>query len=116
MIMHVFRDGFFEETVGAESEARKWALAGIPIRAPLKQISTNKAADYEDEDSARSTSPTARESRITGKLICPPAPRKRRPASTCHFNGAREFFNPPDLASVFICHPPLLVFICPYSF
>ncbi|GER36878.1 hypothetical protein STAS_13247 [Striga asiatica] len=90
--------------VGAESEAKKWAVAGIQIRAPLKQISTKAADYYEDEDSACATTPTARESRITGKLICPAAPRKRRPSSKCNFNGVREFFNPPDLESVFICH------------
>ncbi|KAL7100622.1 hypothetical protein ACP275_08G008000 [Erythranthe tilingii] len=85
-----------------ESEAKKWLIAGIPIRAPLKPIST-KPCTEEDEDS-RSTTPTARESQIPAKFSCPPAPRKRRPTLTCHFNGVREFFNPPDLESVFICH------------
>ncbi|KAK4426127.1 Cyclin-dependent protein kinase inhibitor SMR6 [Sesamum alatum] len=88
--------------VGKESEAKKWVIAGIAIMAPLKPVSTKAREECEDEDS--STTPTARESRIPEKLKCPPAPRKRRPASTCHFNGVREFFNPPDLESVFICH------------
>ncbi|KAL2246709.1 cyclin-dependent protein kinase inhibitor SMR6-like [Sesamum indicum] len=87
--------------VGKESEGKKWVIAGIAIMAPLKPISRE---DSEDEDG--STTPTARESRIPEpeKLKCPPAPRKRRPASTCHYNGVREFFNPPELESVFICH------------
>ncbi|XP_042027146.1 cyclin-dependent protein kinase inhibitor SMR6-like [Salvia splendens] len=61
-------------------EAKKWVIAGIAIRAPLKPISTKPS------------------------LPCPPQPRKRLPASTYHFNGGREFFNPPDLESIFICH------------
>ncbi|KAL0461705.1 UNVERIFIED_CONTAM: Cyclin-dependent protein kinase inhibitor SMR8 [Sesamum latifolium] len=87
------------------SEGKKWVIAGIAIMAPLKPVSTKAARDdCEDEDG--STTPTARESRIPEpeKLKCPPAPRKRRPASTCHYNGVREFFNPPELESVFICH------------
>ncbi|KAL2552446.1 hypothetical protein Fot_06112 [Forsythia ovata] len=88
---------------GKESEAKKWLIAGIPIRAPLKPISTKSKEGCEDEDEC-STTPTGRESRIPEKLRCPPAPRKRRPTSTCHFNGGREFFNPPDLESVFIRH------------
>ncbi|KAL3640105.1 hypothetical protein CASFOL_015073 [Castilleja foliolosa] len=85
--------------VTAESE---WVIAGISIRAPLKPISTK--ANCEDDDGACSTTPTARDSKIPEKLVCPAAPRKRRPTPTCNFNGVREFFNPPDLESVFICH------------
>ncbi|KAI3463032.1 hypothetical protein Pfo_019695 [Paulownia fortunei] len=89
--------------VTKESEGKKWVIAGIAIRAPLKPISTKAREDCEDEG-ASSTTPTAREYKIPEKLVCPPAPRKRRPTSTCHLNGVREFFNPPDLESVFICH------------
>ncbi|KAH6774403.1 cyclin-dependent kinase inhibitor SMR3-like protein [Perilla frutescens var. hirtella] len=90
--------------MGKDSEAKKWVIAGIAIRAPLKPISTKARDDCGEDDGACSTTPTARESRIPEKLACPPAPRKRRPASTCHFNGAREFFNPPELESIFMCH------------
>ncbi|KAK4417805.1 Cyclin-dependent protein kinase inhibitor SMR6 [Sesamum alatum] len=88
-----------------ESEGKKWVIAGIGVRAPLKPISTTRGREdecSENEDECTKT-PTARESKIPEKLSCPPAPRKRRPTSTCHFNGVREFFNPPDLESVFIC-------------
>lgn len=87
--------------VSKDSEGKKWVIAGIAIRAPLKPISTK---DCGEDEEARSTTPTARESRIPEKLACPPPPRKRRPSSSCHFNGVREFFNPPDLESVFIRH------------
>ncbi|KAG8366898.1 hypothetical protein BUALT_Bualt16G0015800 [Buddleja alternifolia] len=86
-----------------ESEGKKWLIAGIAIRAPLKPISTKAREEREDEDPC-STTPTASESKIPEKLSCPGAPRKRRPASTRHFNGVVEFFNPPDLESVFVCH------------
>lgn len=84
-----------------ESEGKKWFLAGIAVRAPLKPISTKPR---EEDDESCSTTPTAREAQIPVKLSCPPPPRKRRPTSSCHFNGVREFFNPPELESVFICH------------
>ncbi|XP_027154500.1 cyclin-dependent protein kinase inhibitor SMR6 [Coffea eugenioides] len=88
---------------GKELDGKKWVIAGITIRAPMKSISTKGKGEYEEDD-GRSTTPTARESRIPERLPCPPAPRKRRPTSTCHFNGGREFFIPPDLESVFIRH------------
>ncbi|XP_073278784.1 cyclin-dependent protein kinase inhibitor SMR6-like [Primulina huaijiensis] len=91
---------------GKESDSQKWVLAGISIWAPLKSISTKRSDGHEadEEDGAGSTTPTARESKIPERLPCPPAPRKRRSTSRCHLNGNREFFNPPDLESVFICH------------
>ncbi|KAL0450700.1 UNVERIFIED_CONTAM: Cyclin-dependent protein kinase inhibitor SMR6 [Sesamum latifolium] len=92
--------------VSKESEGKKWVIAGIAVRAPLKPISTRGGTreDCSENEDECSTTPTARESKIPEKLSCPPAPRKRRPTPTCHFNGVREFFNPPDLESVFICH------------
>lgn len=90
-----------------DSEAKKWVIAGISLRSPLKPIATKPREDCtaEDECGGGSTTPTARESRIPEKFSCPPAPRKRRPASTCHhLTGAIEFFIPPDLESVFMCH------------
>ncbi|KZV19367.1 hypothetical protein F511_25102 [Dorcoceras hygrometricum] len=87
-----------------ELDGKKWVIAGIAVRAQLKPISTRAKEENEDEGGACATTPTARECQIPKKLSCPPAPRKRRPASTCHYNGVREFFNPPDLESVFMCH------------
>ncbi|KAK3413148.1 cyclin-dependent protein kinase inhibitor SMR6 [Eucalyptus grandis] len=95
-----------------ESEGnKKWVIAGISIRASLKPVSTepkprtNRDDADEEERETPSTTPTSKESRIAEKLQCPPAPRKRRPSSSrCHFNGVREFFNPPDLESVFKRH------------
>ncbi|XP_059643076.1 cyclin-dependent protein kinase inhibitor SMR6-like [Cornus florida] len=88
-----------------ESEGKKWVIAGIAICAPLRSISTRaEEKECDDNDNERSTTPTTRESRIPKSLRCPPAPRKRRPASTCHYNGVREFFTPPDLESVFVRH------------
>ncbi|CAA3014159.1 Hypothetical predicted protein [Olea europaea subsp. europaea] len=89
---------------GKESEGKKWVLSGIVIRAPLKSISKEPMKEESEEDSECSTTPTARESKIPEKLPCPPAPRKRRPTAICHFNGTREFFNPPELESIFIRH------------
>lgn len=92
--------------VGLDGEGKKWVIAGISLRTSLKPVNTRprgKNVEDEDEDEeAFSTTPTARESRIPERLPCPPAPRKRRPPSSrCHFNGAREFFIPPDLDTIF---------------
>lgn len=88
-----------------ESEGKKFVIAGIPLRSQLKAISTKPKTEdsFQEDESACSTTPTARESKIPEVLACPPAPRKRRPVSTCHFNGVIEFFNPPDLESIFKC-------------
>ncbi|XP_047974579.1 cyclin-dependent protein kinase inhibitor SMR6 [Salvia hispanica] len=83
-----------------ESDAKKWVIAGIAIRAPLKPVSTNPRDGGAAEAEEESTTPTARESRIPEKSACPAPPRKRRPASACQV--AREFFTPPDLESVFM--------------
>ncbi|KAM3361442.1 cyclin-dependent protein kinase inhibitor SMR6 [Capsicum galapagoense] len=89
---------------GNKEENKKYVIAGIAILAPLRSISTKrKEEDSEDEEEC-STTPTTRDSRIPERLPCPPAPMKRRPKSTCHYNSVREFFNPPDLESVFIPH------------
>ncbi|XAR65102.1 hypothetical protein NMG60_11009075 [Bertholletia excelsa] len=85
---------------------KKWVIAGISIRTPLKPILTypvEKQQEKRDEDDEVST-PTAEDARIPARLPCPPAPRKRRAASRCHvYNSAgREFFTPPDLETVFI--------------
>ena len=90
---------------GLESEGKKWVIAGISVRASLKSISTKpRGKESEDDDEeACSTTPTAKETRIPEISTCPPAPRKRRP-SIRYFCGAREFFTPPDLETVFIPH------------
>ncbi|NP_001287929.1 Cyclin-dependent protein kinase inhibitor SMR6-like [Solanum lycopersicum] len=87
-----------------KEENKKWVIAGIAILAPLRSISTKPKGDSTEDEEEFSTTPTARGSRIPERLPCPPAPMKRRPKSTCHYNSGREFFNPPDLESVFIRH------------
>ena len=75
----------------------------------MKPVYTTPAAEKkeaEDGDTEEfSTTPTGEEARIPTTFTCPPAPRKRKPVSKCNYRGAiREFFTPPDLESVFICH------------
>ncbi|CAI9767920.1 unnamed protein product [Fraxinus pennsylvanica] len=77
----------------------------ITLRNPLKPISTNpveKLGLQKDDEEEFSTTPKSADSRIPSKLICPPAPKKRKASSKCHFAGVMEFFNPPDLETVFI--------------
>ncbi|CAL1358123.1 unnamed protein product [Linum trigynum] len=107
---------------GLEYDGKKWVIAGISIK-PLKPVNTKPrgratatggggdnntaaCAGGVEEEEERSTTPTAREARIPEKLPCPPAPRKRRPLpSKCNYAvGARDFFTPPDLDSVFKCY------------
>ncbi|CAA2954762.1 Hypothetical predicted protein [Olea europaea subsp. europaea] len=75
------------------------SIAGIMLRSLLKPIST-KPMGKDDEDEHAKT-PTSADSRIPRMLACPPAPKKRKPSSRCHYAGVREFFNPPDLETVF---------------
>ncbi|GAY36270.1 hypothetical protein WN944_020254 [Citrus x changshan-huyou] len=95
---------------GLESEGKRWVIAGIPLRAPLKPIYTNPvptAVDKEVDsgtDEELSTTPTSEDARIPAKLTCPAAPRKRKSSLKCNYSGVREFFSPPDLESVFIRH------------
>ncbi|KVH92796.1 cyclin-dependent protein kinase inhibitor SMR6-like [Cynara cardunculus var. scolymus] len=87
-------------------EGKKWMIAGITLRAPLKPISTKISNEEDDETSnSGSTTPTSNQSRIPEVLPCPPPPRKRRPVSTCHNNGNREFFTSPDIDSFFKIFP-----------
>ncbi|XP_041013155.1 cyclin-dependent protein kinase inhibitor SMR6-like [Juglans microcarpa x Juglans regia] len=89
---------------GLESDGKKWVIAGIPLRAPLKPIYTNPVEAWAGSDGSEecSTTPTGEEARIPTRLTCPPAPRKRKPSLKCNYGGVREFFTPPDLESVFI--------------
>ncbi|CAA2979948.1 Hypothetical predicted protein [Olea europaea subsp. europaea] len=94
--------GVLKKQGGKESEGKKWLIAGIPVRAPLKSISTKSKEGCEDYDECCTTPPTG-ELKIPEIFTCPAAPRKRRPSLKRHFDGV-EFFNPPDLESVFILH------------
>ncbi|XP_018818986.1 cyclin-dependent protein kinase inhibitor SMR6-like [Juglans regia] len=89
---------------GLESDGKKWVIAGIPLRAPLKPIYTNPVETWAGSDGSEecSTTPTGEEARIPTRLTCPPAPRKRKSSLKCNYGGVREFFTPPDLESVFI--------------
>ncbi|KAK4402754.1 UNVERIFIED_CONTAM: Cyclin-dependent protein kinase inhibitor SMR8 [Sesamum calycinum] len=88
------------DATAADSE--QWVIAGIALRAPMKPIFT-KSVDKRGAEDELSTTPTSAESRIPRSLPCPPAPKKRKPASSRrHCGGVREFFNPPDLETIFI--------------
>ncbi|KAL4334829.1 hypothetical protein GQ457_07G001700 [Hibiscus cannabinus] len=93
-----------------DSEGKKWVIAGIGILTSLKPINTrprareNEEREEQEREESCSTTPTSKEARIPEKLVCPLAPRKRRPTLRCHYNGVREFFTPPDLESVFKLH------------
>ncbi|KAJ0094821.1 hypothetical protein Patl1_16055 [Pistacia atlantica] len=92
---------------GLEAEGKRWLIAGIPLRAPLKPIYTRsgeKELDNNGDDEECSTTPTSHEARIPPKLPCPPAPRKRKSTLKCNYSGVREFFTPPDLETVFKRH------------
>ncbi|KAK9008223.1 hypothetical protein V6N11_075125 [Hibiscus sabdariffa] len=110
-----------DEGGGLESDAKKWVIAGISLRAPLKPIYTTHPvpvdhhhkdkettfddSNKEDEDScSSSTTPTGQESRIPTLLTCPPAPMKTKPSLKCNYATVRHFFTPPDLDTVFIRH------------
>lgn len=71
-------------------------------------ISTKISIEEDDDGetcNSGSTTPTSNQSRIPEVLPCPPPPRKRRPVSTCHNNGNREFFTSPDIDSLFKIFP-----------
>ncbi|KAK6928389.1 hypothetical protein RJ641_006980 [Dillenia turbinata] len=88
-----------------ESEGKKWVITGISVRGQMRPINTKpRDKECEEDEESCSTTPTAKEARIPETLPCPPAPRKRKPSSRCHYNGSREFFTPPDLETVFIRH------------
>ncbi|KAD3641082.1 hypothetical protein R6Q59_003740 [Mikania micrantha] len=90
---------------GESLEGKKWVIAGITMRAPLKLLSTRNAKEYDDDDAdisnSGNTTPTSKDSRIPELFRCPPPPRKHRPVSTCHNYGNREFFTSPELDSLF---------------
>lgn len=102
--------GFSEKPQVEESDStRKWVIAGIPSRAPLKPIFTTKEEEKDEEGDLEecSTTPKGEEAKIPTSLKCPPAPKKRKPSLKCNYRGgggSREFFTPPDLETVFIRH------------
>lgn len=108
---------------GIEPEVKKWVIAGIPLRSPLKPIFTKEAPnqkEIEEEENSWST-PTSKESRIPSRLACPPPPCRKKPkpkpkpkppsgsSSSCEYcmgnssSGViREFFTPPhDFENLF---------------
>lgn len=97
---------------GFDSDSnRKWVIAGIALRAPLKPIYTIPVEKEEhgvqvETTEECSTTPTSVESKIPTPFTCPPAPRKRKPSYKCNYRRGvvREFFTPPDLETVFIRH------------
>ncbi|KAL1539324.1 cyclin-dependent protein kinase inhibitor SMR6-like [Salvia divinorum] len=85
-------------------DTENWVIsAGIALRSSLKPVFT-KPAEKTDDDEDFPTTPTCAESRMPARLLCPPPPKKRKPAParSCHYGGVREFFNPPDLETIFI--------------
>ncbi|KAJ8773641.1 hypothetical protein K2173_005887 [Erythroxylum novogranatense] len=88
---------------GVEFDGQKWVIAGIALRAPLKPIYTS-SVEKESESEECTTTPTGEEAIISSRLTCPPAPRKRKATLKRNCSGAREFFTPPDLETVFIRH------------
>ncbi|KAG2261362.1 hypothetical protein Bca52824_068441 [Brassica carinata] len=100
---------------GLNTDGSKWVIAEISIRASLKPVKTklmkrperDTTKGEEEEHYSGSEeyciTPTAIEAKLSEKLICPPAPRKRRPALKCRSNVGIEYFvTPSDLETVFI--------------
>ncbi|CAA7020757.1 unnamed protein product [Microthlaspi erraticum] len=98
---HSHLDGEIRETI----DGKKWVIAGLPPRSPLKSNNSTSGVtvtETEDQDQCPKT-PTAVSFRIPRVLPCPAAPKKRKPSSTCSYGaGAKDFFSPPDLETVFI--------------
>ncbi|XP_010458430.1 PREDICTED: uncharacterized protein LOC104739692 [Camelina sativa] len=98
---HQLEGGEIRET----ADGKKWVIAGITSRSPLKQINLSPGVtvtETEDQDQCPTT-PTAVSFRIPRVQPCPAAPRKSKPSSKCSYSAAtREFFSPPDLETVFI--------------
>ncbi|XVF43937.1 hypothetical protein PTKIN_Ptkin02bG0081100 [Pterospermum kingtungense] len=92
---------------GLESEGKKWVIAGISVRPPLKPVYTNPVDKNDDGQGGEScsTTPRGEEARIPTILPCPPPPRKRKPSLKCNYGSVKEFFSPPDnLETLFIRH------------
>ncbi|KAE9607068.1 hypothetical protein Lal_00025952 [Lupinus albus] len=101
--------GFSEKPQVEESENKKWVIHGIALRASLKPIYTipvekEEREEGDTEEECSTTTPTGEEARVPTTLKCPPPPKKRKPSLKCNYlsGGAREFFTPPDLETVFV--------------
>lgn len=103
-------EGGFE----SENNSRKWVIAGIALRAPLKPIQTNsiekeqqKEVEEVEIEIEECSTPTNEESKIPTSFTCPPAPRKQKSSLKWNYQSSgvvREFFKAPDLENVFIRH------------
>ncbi|CAK8561968.1 unnamed protein product [Lathyrus sativus] len=109
---------------GIESENnKKWVIAGISLRSPLKPILTIPIEKQQQEQEQKQqqeedgivteeecSTPTSEESKIPTLFTCPPAPRKQKSSlkwnRNYHGSGSvvREFFTAPDLETVFVRH------------
>ncbi|KAL0855957.1 hypothetical protein Bca101_061110 [Brassica carinata] len=97
---------------GLDTDGKQRVIAKISIRASLKPVKTKmrkpeRETEAEEENYSGSegscNTPRAKEAKLSKKLRCPPAPRKRRPALKCRSNVRIEYFVPPeDLETVFI--------------
>ncbi|KAF8058813.1 hypothetical protein N665_1241s0007 [Sinapis alba] len=98
--------------MGSSKKSQKWVIAEISIRASLKPVKTKLRTPETETEAGEEQcngsegyciTPTAKETKISEKLKCPPAPRKRRPALKCRSNVGVEYFVPPsDLETVFL--------------
>ncbi|CAH8355967.1 unnamed protein product [Eruca vesicaria subsp. sativa] len=93
-----------EVEIREATDGKRWVIAGLPPRSPLKPINSSDVAVTETEDQEQCpTTPTAVAFRIPRVPPCPAAPKKRKPSSKCSYVASgREFFCPPDLETVFI--------------
>ncbi|KAF5763888.1 putative cyclin-dependent protein kinase inhibitor SMR [Helianthus annuus] len=86
---------------GESLEGKKWVIAGITMRAPLKTLSTRRMKEDDENSNSGNTTPTSKDSRIPEVMTCPPPPRKRRPVVACHNHTNMEFFTSPELDNLF---------------
>ncbi|KAH0921229.1 hypothetical protein HID58_021247 [Brassica napus] len=102
-----------EGEIREATDGKKWVIAGLPPRSPLKPINSSSDVIFtetEDQDQCPTT-PTAVSVRIPRVPPCPAAPKKRKPSSKCSYVATgREFFCPPDLETVFIQRAAILDF------
>lgn len=105
-----------------ESEnSRKWVIAGVSLRTPLKPILTIPIEKQQQQQQKQEeevdvvieeecSTPTSEESKIPTLFTCPPAPRKQKSSFKLNRNYhgrsgvVREFFTAPDLETVFVRH------------
>ncbi|KAI3941215.1 hypothetical protein MKX01_029789 [Papaver californicum] len=105
-------------SVGGETKSKKkkkkieigGTLSILRTPPPLRKIRTKKVRVQrkveEEREEECSTTPTNKEARLPKRIECPPAPRKKTQSSSSRLGNlnVEDFFTPPDLDSVFICH------------